>query len=100
MKNKGIQPILDSILKYLPAPDTKIATGININTGEKLVRNPERKDKLCALAFKVVNDKEKGLVTFFRVYSGTLKNRHKLLNSTLNEKERVSGLMRMKADEA
>jgi len=54
---------------------------------------------LCALAFKVVNDKEKGLVTFFRVYSGILKNRMKIKNATLNENERISGLFRVKADE-
>jgi len=51
------------------------------------------------LAFKVVNDKEKGLVTFFRVYSGILKNRMKIKNATLNENERISGLFRVKADE-
>jgi elongation factor G len=52
-----------------------------------------------ALAFKVVNDKERGLVTFFRVYSGVLKNRMKLKNASVNENERVSGLFRVKADE-
>jgi len=51
------------------------------------------------LAFKVVNDKEKGLVTFFRVYSGILKNRMRIKNATLNENERISGLFRVKADE-
>ena len=44
-------------------------------TNEELIRKPSKKEKFCALAFKVVNDKEKGLVTFFRVYSGMLKNR-------------------------
>lgn len=58
----------------------------------------DKKD-LCALAFKVVNDKEKGLITFFRVYSGVLKNRQKIKNSTLSETERVLSLMRVRADE-
>lgn len=63
-------------------------------------RPPSKKEKLCALAFKVVNDKEKGLVTFFRVYSGALKNRQKILNSNLDKQERVSALLRVRADEA
>lgn len=57
------------------------------------------KDKLCALAFKVVNDKERGLVTFFRVYSGVMKNKQRLLNVNLDEVERVQALLRVKADE-
>lgn len=64
-----------------------------------VTREPSNKNKMCALAFKVVNDKDKGLVTFFRVYSGILKNRMKLKNATLNENERVSGLFRVRADE-
>ena len=54
-----------------------------------MIRSPVRKEKLCALAFKVVNDKEKGLVTFFRVYSGSLKNKSRILNSNLNKTERI-----------
>ena len=61
--------------------------------------NPTRKGKLCALAFKVVNDKEKGLVTFFRVYQGSLKNRTKIKNASLNEVETSKALLRVKADE-
>lgn len=70
-----------------------------MTTGKTEIREPSSKGKLCALAFKVVNDKDKGLVTFFRVYSGVLKNRMRIKNSTLNENERVSGLFRVKADE-
>jgi len=66
---------LDAILTYLPSPEKVVARGKNQLTGEEVVRHPSKKEKLCALAFKVVNDKEKGLVTFFRVYSGVLKNR-------------------------
>jgi elongation factor G len=51
------------------------------------------------LAFKVVNDKEKGLITFFRVYSGMLKNRQKIKNSNTGEIERIQSLMRVRADE-
>jgi elongation factor G len=58
-----------------------------------------RKEKLCALAFKVVNDKEKGLITFLRVYSGVLKNKQKIVNANLGKTERVSSLLRVRADE-
>ena len=61
---------------------------------------PIKKGKLCALAFKVVNDKEKGLITFLRVYQGKLKNRAKIKNSTLGgEIESIKALLRVKADE-
>jgi len=99
LKNKGVQPLLDAVLKYLPSPEHIQATGVNTTTGEPVIRDPSKKGKLCALAFKVVNDKDKGLITFFRVYSGLLKNRAKLRNSNLNEVERVSGLLRVRADE-
>jgi len=89
LKNKGVQPLLDAIIKYIPSPNTKPFEFKNIATDEKGSRLPSIKDNLCALAFKVVNDKEKGLVTFFRVYSGTMKNRAKLLNVNLDEVERV-----------
>ncbi len=75
LKNKGVQPLLDAIIKYLPSPEQKRFDFLKSLTGELDSRLPSRKDPLCALAFKVVNDKEKGPVTFFRVYSGVLKNR-------------------------
>jgi elongation factor G len=87
------------VIKYLPSPENKFIKGKNAVTGLVEKREPSSKDKLCALAFKVINDKEKGLVTFFRVYSGVLKNRMKIKNSTLNESERISGLFRVRADE-
>jgi elongation factor G len=99
LKNKGIQPLLDGVIKYLPSPENIGVMGSNPATGKQEMRTPNAKGKLCALAFKVVNDKEKGPVTFFRVYSGTLKNRMKIKNATLNESERISGLFRVKADE-
>ena len=99
MKNKGVQPLLDAILKYLPSPARVQASGINAASGKPVVIDPNRKGKLCALAFKVVNDKEKGPVTFFRVYQGVLKNKMKLKNATLNENERIQALLRVKADE-
>lgn len=100
LKNKGIQPLLDAVVNYLPSPANTIARGKNFLTGEEILRKPSKKEKFCALAFKVVNDKEKGLVTFFRVYSGMLKNRQHILNANLNKKERVQSLYRVRADEA
>ena len=99
LKNKGIQPLLDSVIKYLPDPSVNPAQGIIEATGETIQVNPTRKGKLCALAFKVVNDKDKGLVTFFRVYQGSLKNRTKIKNASLNEIETSKALLRVKADE-
>jgi elongation factor G len=99
LKNKGIQPLLDGVLKYLPSPERIFAIGKNAVTGAVEKREPTDKGKLCALAFKVVNDKDKGLVTFFRVYQGIIKNRMKIKNANLNESERISGLFRVRADE-
>jgi elongation factor G len=100
LKNKGVQPLLDAIVNYLPSPEKVIARGKNHLTNEEVIRKANKKEKLCALAFKVVNDKEKGLVTFFRVYSGMLKNRQKVLNANLNKVERIQSLYRVRADEA
>ena len=68
MKNKGVQPLLDAVIKYLPSPASIPALGVNVGTSKPVTITPNKKGNLCALAFKVVNDKEKGLVTFFRVY--------------------------------
>ena len=99
LKNKGVQPLLDAVVKYLPDPSIHPAKATNEETGEIITVKPSSKGKLCALAFKVVNDKEKGLVTFFRVYQGSLKNRAKIRNASLNEVETVKALLRVKADE-
>ena len=83
----------------MPDPSQFPATAVRESTGEIVKIEPTNKGKLCALAFKVVYDKEKGLVTFFRVYQGTLKNRAKVKNATLNEVETIKTLLRVKADE-
>ena len=68
--------MIDGIIKYLPSPnEVKPAMASEPDSGKNVEIKANSKDKLCALAFKVVNDKEKGLITFFRVYSGVLKNR-------------------------
>ena len=92
---------MDAVIRYLPSPlEVDEAEGRNKENGELIKRKPDIKEKLCALAFKVVSDKEKGLVTFVRVYSGLLKNKSSLLNTNLEEVEKVAGLLKVKADEA
>ncbi|CDW86051.1 translation elongation factor g [Stylonychia lemnae] len=100
LKNKGIQPLLDAVIKYLPSPEDIVVKGVNQISQQEVTRTALKKEKLCALAFKVVNDKEKGLVTFFRVYSGSLKNKSRILNANLNKTERIQSLLRVRADEA
>jgi elongation factor G len=101
LKNKGIQPLIDGVIKYLPSPESVKTLSTDMNTGKKEEVDLAKKAStdLCALAFKVVNDKEKGLITFFRVYSGILKNRQRIKNSNTGESERIQSLMRMRADE-
>lgn len=100
LKNKGVQPLMDGILKYLPCPsESRVVEGFDLNNKKNVEIKANAKDKLRALAFKVVNDREKGLITFFRVYSGVLKNRQKIQNCNLKNIERISALMRVCADE-
>lgn len=100
MKNRGIQPLLENVISLLPSPDQRdTIEGVDFTTKAKLYRFPNPKDKLCAFAFKVVADPIKGLITFFRIYSGTLKNRAKIINSKLGTCEKITQLFRMSADE-
>ena len=100
LKNKGVQPLLDAVIKYLPDPSAAPAHATLTETGESVTITPNSKGKLRALAFKVVNDKEKGLVTFFRIYQGSLKNRAKIRNASLNgDIESIKALLRVRADE-
>jgi len=78
LKNKGVQPLMDGIIKYLPSPRKVQAEAYDFDNSKKIAIEADSKDKLRALAFKVVNDQEKGLITFFRMYSGVLKNRQKI----------------------
>jgi elongation factor G len=101
LKNRGIQPLLENVINLLPSPHEKESVqGMDYTTKQKIYRFPNAKDKLCAFAFKVVADPLKGLITFFRVYSGSLKNRSKIINSKTGEIEKVTQLMRMTADQS
>ncbi len=98
-KNKGVQPMLDCVIDYLPSPlDIPPMTGVNPETGETETRSAEPKAPFSALAFKIMNDPFVGQLVFVRVYSGTLNSGSGVYNSTREKKERVGRLVRMHAN--
>ena len=100
LKNKGVQPVLDAVVYYLPSPfDLPPVKGQDLKTGESLERKADDKEFFSALAFKIATDPYVGALTFFRVYSGTLLRGSYVLNATTGEKERVSRILRMHANE-
>lgn len=99
LKNKGVQPVLDAVVDYLPSPvDLDAVKGINPKTEEEEERKPSDEDPFCALAFKIQTDPFVGTLTFFRVYSGTLEAGSYVYNTTTNTKERVGRIVRLQAD--
>jgi len=99
LKNKGVQPVLDAVVDYLPSPiDLPAVKGTNPKTEEEEERHPSDDDPFCALAFKVQTDPFVGSLTFFRVYSGSLKAGSYVYNTTTNAKERVGRIVRLQAD--
>lgn len=99
LKNKGVQLVLDAVVDYLPSPaDLPPVKGINPKTEEEEERLPEDDGPLSALAFKVAADPFVGSLTYFRVYSGTLKRGSYVLNATKNSQERAGRILRMHAN--
>ncbi|MDP1845453.1 MAG: elongation factor G [Candidatus Moranbacteria bacterium] len=99
LRNKGIQPVLDGVIDYLPSPvDIPPAKGISAKNGEEMEIKADDKEPFSALAFKVATDPFVGQLTFFRVYSGTLKAGSYVLNSGKNEKERIGRILQMHAN--
>jgi elongation factor G len=97
-KNKGIQPLLDAVIDFLPSPlDIGAVPGTDPNTGERISREALDTEPFSALAFKIVTDRF-GTLTFFRVYSGTLQKGAAVYNSTKQKKERVGRILRMHAN--
>ena len=99
-KNKGVQRMLDAVVEYLPAPtDIPPVAGVNPKTEEADSREASDEEKFSALAFKLMNDKYVGQLTFIRVYSGVLKSGDTVINSVKGTRERVGRLVQMKAND-
>lgn len=98
-KNKGVQPLLDAVVDYLPSPlDIPAIKGINPDTGEEDYRKVSDDEPFSALAFKIMADPYVGKLTFFRVYSGHLSAGSYVYNSTKGKKERIGRILRMHAN--
>jgi len=99
LRNKGIQPLLDAIVDYLPSPlDLPPIRGVNPETGAEEKRYPKLDEPLTALVFKVHSDPYVGRLVYLRVYSGVLRSNRRVLNATRARKERVDRLLRMHAN--
>jgi elongation factor G len=97
-KDKGVQPMLDAVIDYLPAPtDVPSIKGIDENEAE-IERHPSDEEPFAALAFKVMTDPYVGKLTFFRVYSGTASSGTYVLNSTKDKRERLGRILQMHAN--
>jgi elongation factor G len=99
-KNKGVQPMLDAIVHFLPSPlDVGAITGHAVNNeDEPIEREPDPEAPLSALAFKIMSDPHLGKLTYLRVYSGTLRAGSQVLNSIKSRKERIGKIYRMHAN--
>jgi elongation factor G len=95
-KNKGVQPLLDAVVDYLPSPvDIPPTVGIDFKTEEPIVRKASDEEPLSVLAFKIMDDPFVGSLTFCRIYSGKLETGMGLLNSTRDKRERVGRMLLM-----
>ena len=98
-KNKGVQPLLDAVIDYLPSPlDVPPVHGVDPRTGHELSRRPSEDEPFSALAFKVMSDPYVGKLTYFRVYSGKVKAGERVLNVATGKTERVGRLLQMHAN--
>jgi elongation factor G len=98
-KNKGVQPLLDAVIDYLPSPiDVPPMIGINPKTGEEVERKASLDEPFSALAFKVMSDPFVGKLTYFRVYSGKIKAGDRVLNTITGKTERISRILQMHAN--
>ncbi len=95
-KNKGVQPLLDGVVDYLPSPlDVPPIKGIDVKTGEAAVRKSSDDEPLSLLAFKIMNDPFVGSLTFARIYSGKLECGQQVLNTVKEKKERIGRMLLM-----
>src|SRR3954452_15314492 len=99
LRNKGVQPMLDAVVDYLPSPlDVPPVIGLNPGTHAEVLRTVDDKEPFSALAFKIAADPFVGKLAFFRVYSGTLKAGSYVLNATKGKKERIGRVLQMHAN--
>ena len=100
LKNKGVQPMLDAVVDYLPSPvELPAVKGTDPKTGGEIERNPSDTESFSALAFKIATDPYVGTLTYFRVYSGSLKKGSYVLNTSTGERERIGRILRMHAND-
>jgi len=100
LRNKGVQPVLDAVVDYLPSPaDVPPVEGKASGNGAKAKRSASDDEPFSALAFKIMTDPHVGRLAFIRVYSGRLKTGSKILNSTSGKKERIARMLRMHAND-
>jgi elongation factor G len=99
-KNKGVQPLLDAVVDYLPSPaDREAFKAIDVKTGQETVRKPLDTEPMSMLAFKIMDDPHVGGITFCRVYSGRVETGQAVTNTTRDKKERVGRMYLMHADD-
>jgi elongation factor G len=99
-KNKGVQPLLDAVVDYLPSPiDVGSINGMDLAGKEELVRQPNDDEPFAALAFKIQTDPHVGRLTYFRVYSGRLDKGGTVLNARTSNKERIGRILEMHAND-
>jgi len=100
LKNKGVQPLLDAIGKYLPSPlDVPPVEGVKPGTDDVIVRDANNDEPFAALAFKTVTDPFIGRLVYFRVYSGSAKSGTSVLNTVTGDRERLGRIVKMHADQ-
>ncbi len=98
-KNKGVQPLLDAVVDYLPAPtDVAAIKGVKVDSDKEIARNNSDDEPFSALAFKIMNDPFVGSLTFARVYSGVLESGQSVVNSVKGKRERVGRMLLMHAN--
>jgi len=98
-KNKGVQPLLDAVIEYLPSPvDVSSVTGVVPDSEEEVVRKTSDEEPFSALAFKIMTDPFVGSLSFVRIYSGVLESGHSVLNTVKGKRERIGRMLQMHAN--
>merc|ERR1719253_673487 len=99
-KNKGVQPLLDAIIDYMPSPlDVEAIKGTSVDGEEAMVRESSDEEPFSALAFKIMTDPFVGTLTFTRLYSGVLTKGSSVLNSVKGKRERIGRMLEMNAND-